>query len=723
MSVLMEALNKAEKMFERKQSDFDQTTDSSSNEIDENLFLAEITDNETPKNTLPLMEDSTIKERNEASLKDFKEIESQQPLPDSDQSIEQPLSLIDWQAPLENNETNTNSTSPMWDDEFLPQFQNAIQEDNDKVDSTTAEPIHQDLSDFQEEIQEDNDKVDSTTAEPIHQDFRDLSDFDNEQPLIDFKNEARDIESTLADNLKQSCTTATADSPQLKTATTALVTQTQPEFELDEKNTEATQTEQSLFLDEIDEIFSATATVDTKQLPTATTAAQEEKTLTQTQPDFDFKLEEKKSEETQTEQNFFLDETVPHPEAARRILAASAAPQTPVSKRPLLLLTGVLTVLLVSMGTGYYYYSQSSLAEPFSFQRHQLTSTSISPPVEKTGETEQASSAQNPPRQSSSTSAAFEATHKPVDEPNQVAAITVIEPVKIAQPAQSENTAKKSLTQTQSKVIQAKAAKQPNTDQKPLTAHQSFIQAITKREQTLLKSPQQSTNHLKDLKPKKRLKPQPQQPKVKTPGIHTLRKNKVIQSINQALSTGYDAFQRGDDSTALRSYLNALRQEQNNRDALFGLAALALRSGNRPQAQHYYRRVLQLYPQDRHAQVGLINSLDNHATSSESQLKEQAPQSAHIHFSLGHFYATQGRWAQAQSAYFNAYRYDKKQADYAYNLAVSLDQLNQPSAALAYYQRALQQIQNQAIHFNPETVRQRMQTIKQHTQPSALEQM
>lgn len=717
MSVLMEALNKAEELFERKQSAFDQTTDSSSNEIDEDLFLAEITDNETPKNTLPLMEDSTINERNEASLKssDFKEIESQQPLPDSDQTIEQPFSLIDWQAPLENNETNTDSTSHNWDDEILPQFQNAIQEDNDKVDSTTAEPRHHDIRDFQEEIQEDSDKVDSTTAEPIHHDFRDfqeeiqedndkvdsttpthhegndlsdfdLSDFDNEQPLIDFKNEAPEIESTLADNLNQNGATATADSPQLKTLPEEeTVTQTQPEFELDEKNTEATQTEQSLFLDEI---FSSTATtVDTKASQTATTSAQKEKTLTQTQPDFDFKLEEKKSEETQTDQDFFLDETVPHPETARRILAASAAPQTPVSKRPLLLLTGVLTVLLVSMGTGYYYYSQSSLAEPFSF------STSLFPSVEKTVETEQASSAQKSIEEQNQVAATTETTEKQIAKQ-----VTVNDPVKIAQSAQSENTGKKSLTQTQSKVTQP--ANQPNTDQKQNTAHQSFTQAIPKREQTLLK--------------------------FKTPSIHTLRKNKVTQSINQALSTGYDAFQRGDDSTALRSYLNALRQDQNNRDALFGLAALALRSGNRPQAQHYYRRVLQLYPQDRHAQLGLINSLDNHATSSESQLKmllEQAPQSAYIHFSLGNFYAAKGRWAQAQSAYFNAYRYDKTQADYAYNLAVSLDQLNQPSAALAYYQRALQQIQNQAIHFNPETVRQRMQTIKQHTQPSALEQM
>jgi len=730
MSLLMDALNKVDKMVETKQPYCNQTVDSSSstNEYDEELFLAEITDNEIPKKTLPHLEDSSLKEPNDESLIDFKEIESQQQttLPDSDQSSD--FSLIDWQPPLENNETNTDSTSHNWDDELLPQFQDKIQENSDKVDSTTTEPLHQEWSDFQKEIQDDSDKVNSTTAEQLRQEWSDLSDFHNEQQLVDFKNEDIDIESTLPDNLNQSATVK-PDSPQLKTVMPETVTQTQPEFELklEAKNTEATQTDQTLFLDEI---FSSTAQANIPQLQTATRAAQKE----ETQPHFEFKLEDNKREETQTEQGFFLDDTqnVPHPEAARRVLAASAAPQT-ASKRTVLL-TGVLTVLLA--GTAYYYYSQSSLAEPFSFktQRPLLTSTSISPPVQKPLETEQPSSAQNPQLPNSSPPAPFKATHKPVDEPNQAAVTTettakqsaiqatVTHPIKIGQ---SENTATESLTQSQSKVTQPKASNQPTTAQKQITAptNQSLKQPITqaKHQQTLAQSPQQST--ITDLKAKKQLQPQHQESKLKTPGIHTLRKNKVIQSINKALSTGYNAFQQGDDSTALRSYLNALRQDQNNRDALFGLAALALRSGNLPQAQQYYRRVLQLYPQDRYAQVGLINSLDNQASSSESQLKillEQAPQSAYIHFSLGHFYAAQGRWAQAQSAYFNAYRYDKEQADYAYNLAVSLDQLNQPSAALTYYQRALQQIQNQAIHFNPETVRQRMQTIKQHTQPSAL---
>ncbi|MDY6993955.1 MAG: tetratricopeptide repeat protein, partial [Pseudomonadota bacterium] len=102
---------------------------------------------------------------------------------------------------------------------------------------------------------------------------------------------------------------------------------------------------------------------------------------------------------------------------------------------------------------------------------------------------------------------------------------------------------------------------------------------------------------------------------------------------------------------------------------------------------------------------------------------EQMPQSAYVHFNLGNVYASHRQWAQAQQAYFNAYRYDNQNADYAYNLAISLDQLNQPSAALTYYQKALQLSQRQPVHFNLPKLRQRIQTLKAHHQASALTEL
>ncbi|MGV3590440.1 MAG: tetratricopeptide repeat protein, partial [Gammaproteobacteria bacterium] len=56
---------------------------------------------------------------------------------------------------------------------------------------------------------------------------------------------------------------------------------------------------------------------------------------------------------------------------------------------------------------------------------------------------------------------------------------------------------------------------------------------------------------------------------------------------------------------------------------------------------------------------------------------------------LGNHYAAQGRWSEAQGAYYNALLTARRSAggpvhpDYAFNLAVSLEQLNQPQAGVA----------------------------------------
>jgi len=57
---------------------------------------------------------------------------------------------------------------------------------------------------------------------------------------------------------------------------------------------------------------------------------------------------------------------------------------------------------------------------------------------------------------------------------------------------------------------------------------------------------------------------------------------------------------------------------------------------------------------------------------------------------LGNAYARQARWSEAQQAYFSAHGGDSAHPDYAYNLAISLDHLQQGRLALEFYRRALQ---------------------------------
>ncbi len=194
--------------------------------------------------------------------------------------------------------------------------------------------------------------------------------------------------------------------------------------------------------------------------------------------------------------------------------------------------------------------------------------------------------------------------------------------------------------------------------------------------------------------------------------IHTLRKI-TINSVSKDLSKAYTALQTGNNKTAKRTYQKILHQDKNNRDAMLGLAALAIQNNNIPQAQKYYQQILHNYPKDINAQVGLINSFGN-VPKNETRLKlllRQTPKAAYIHFSLGNLYANQERWELAQQAYFNALRYNKKHAGYAYNLAISLDRINQPKTALKYYQRALDLAHSSTANFNPKTVQKRINTL------------
>jgi uncharacterized protein HemY len=63
--------------------------------------------------------------------------------------------------------------------------------------------------------------------------------------------------------------------------------------------------------------------------------------------------------------------------------------------------------------------------------------------------------------------------------------------------------------------------------------------------------------------------------------------------------------------------------------------------------------------------------------------------SSSLQFALGNLYAGEKRWTEAQQAFFEAYRLDSGNPDFIFNLAVSLDQLNQSRLALDYYQKAI----------------------------------
>lgn len=192
--------------------------------------------------------------------------------------------------------------------------------------------------------------------------------------------------------------------------------------------------------------------------------------------------------------------------------------------------------------------------------------------------------------------------------------------------------------------------------------------------------------------------------------------------VRALLARAYEAYRDGNDVLAGARYRHVLEHEAGNRDALLGLAAVAVRRGDLEEAARRYLDLLRRNPRDSVAQAGLMGlQTGADPAASESRLKlllEEEPGAAHLHFSLGNLYAEQGRWAEAERAYFEAYRADRENPDYALNLAVSLDHMQQRAAALSYYRRALELASFGRGGFEAQAVRERIQALSESAEGS-----
>jgi tetratricopeptide (TPR) repeat protein len=196
------------------------------------------------------------------------------------------------------------------------------------------------------------------------------------------------------------------------------------------------------------------------------------------------------------------------------------------------------------------------------------------------------------------------------------------------------------------------------------------------------------------------------------PELPTASVTRRAPEVNPKVAAGYAAYMASDLAAARTSYEDALREEPANRDALLGLAALEVRAGRYESAEALYLRALQVDPRDADAQAGLIalRSGRSDPLVTESRVKSliAAEPTAHaLQFTLGNQLAAQNRWPEAEQAYFKAYTGEPENADFAYNLAVSLDHLHQRAEALRYYQRALELSEKRGAGFDPASARAR----------------
>ena len=209
------------------------------------------------------------------------------------------------------------------------------------------------------------------------------------------------------------------------------------------------------------------------------------------------------------------------------------------------------------------------------------------------------------------------------------------------------------------------------------------------------------------------------------PGAHAgieIRKRKRADHVAPSLERAYSALLTGDTGSASQAYRAALDDEPRNRDALLGLAAVAAWEGRWDEAAGHYSRVLALNPADTIARAALIAIDEHDPTRGESRLETllwSDPRSAYLHFNLGNVYASQSRWPEAQQSYFNAYRFDSGNADYAYNLAVSLDHLARPDSALDFYREALALARSRPAGFETAAVLARIREMNSSPEVNA----
>lgn len=196
---------------------------------------------------------------------------------------------------------------------------------------------------------------------------------------------------------------------------------------------------------------------------------------------------------------------------------------------------------------------------------------------------------------------------------------------------------------------------------------------------------------------------------VNSPANLRISRTTESATVNPDVAAGYAALRGGDLDGSTQAYERALRTDPANRDALLGVASIHLRLNRTDAAEAAFRRVIRLYPQDTYAAAQLaalqagsdpVGALSQVNSLIARETERADPGNGALPFIQGNQLAAQGRWNEAQQAYFNAHRADPGNPDYSYNLAVSLDRIHESRLASDYYAKALELARSRPAGFD-----------------------
>jgi Flp pilus assembly protein TadD len=336
--------------------------------------------------------------------------------------------------------------------------------------------------------------------------------------------------------------------------------------------------------------------------------------------------------------------------AAAKVFVANKEVEAPSSKITLITM-GVVGALLVWLGLQGYSYIKT-LATP-------EVAKPVLPIQQEASSILSAQEVTLAPKESSVTSAPSNQKVQPVENNTVDSGVNAAESVKTSAAALNVKSVQKTAEElTKIKRIRAKkAVNVTSSDEGEFSDSDAGITSVSKRTPLALVAKSQS------------------------PGVDPI------------LLSAYQAYIHGENALAQQQYRQVLQRDVRNVDALLGMAAIAQRQGRDADAAGWYQKVLEVEPKNPIALSANLNpQVNTDVTSAESHIKNmltQQPDGANLHEALGNLYAEQNQWSSAQEAYFNASRLAPNNADYAFNLAVSLDQMGKSSLALKHYQRAL----------------------------------
>ncbi len=410
----------------------------------------------------------------------------------------------------------------------------------------------------------------------------------------------------------------------------------------------------------------------------------------------------------------WTQDTADDREAARRIFEAKTPGYNP--RRPFYAALGVLG--LVAAGALGYFWWELQPRSAFTTASTKSGPRPVSAP---------------PPAASAPPQAATPATGAPISEPQVQPQINVATAPPVAaapagaesplsQPVRPPEPAPKPVAEApRPSVTEAQRAVPPSTAATPRSAS-----AVPQPPQPRMVTPQSAAQVRAGESPARvAVRPTARASAPRPSGVVTnaaegaessIRVSRAAPSLDPAVEQAYAAFQSGDMERARQLYSRAAQSDPLNRDVQLGLAAVDLRERNLGGAEARYNKLLELDPRDPHALAGMtaIRGAADPVTT-ESRLKTliaQQPDSGLLQFALGNQLAAQSRWSEAQQAYFKAFTSEPDNPDFAFNLAVSLDNIRQGRLASDYYKQALTLAERRPAAFDRSRVSARMQELQ-----------